>query len=76
MELKYEVRNILGYSTVISSIGFSKEKIDDKVIVLIPGNPGLIEFYQVFMKKLFALKKIPILGISHAGTVTIIINCN
>ena len=70
-EVKYRVENVFGYSTVIASIGFDDELCipsDTKnVVVLIPGNPGLIEFYQVFMKKLYELKSVPIIGFSHAG---------
>jgi len=70
-EVKHRVENVFGYSTVVASIGFDDElQVVDgtkNIIVLIPGNPGLIEFYQVFMKRLYELKSIPIIGFSHAG---------
>jgi len=37
------------------------------VIVIIPGNPGVIEFYEQFARDLNALTGYDILGISHTG---------
>ena len=42
----------------------------DVVAVVIPGNPGLIEYYDEFIASLFEASggKLPVYGISHAGT--------
>ncbi len=37
------------------------------VIVIIPGNPGVIEFYEQFARDLNSLTNYDILGISHTG---------
>jgi len=38
-------------------------------VVIIPGNPGSIEFYDIFIDVLFneCGKRIPIYGVGHAG---------
>lgn len=40
-----------------------------RAIVVIPGNPGIIEFYKTFLHGLFEHfeEQIPVVGISHAG---------
>ena len=37
------------------------------VIFLLPGNPGIVNFYTNMMKKLYKKVKIPIIGLSHPG---------
>lgn len=37
------------------------------VIVIIPGNPGIIDFYEQFARELNALTNFDIIGISHTG---------
>ncbi|RWS02675.1 lipid droplet-associated hydrolase-like isoform X1 [Dinothrombium tinctorium] len=41
------------------------------VIVMIPGNPGIIEYYKFFLACIYSLLKIPIIGISFAGHVNL-----
>ncbi|XP_014663826.1 PREDICTED: lipid droplet-associated hydrolase-like [Priapulus caudatus] len=45
---------------------------DDVLVLVIPGNPGIIGYYEPFMDTLFkSLKeKVSVVGISHAGHVT------
>ena len=64
---KKEVKIISGSSTVISSIGTVDKS--DTCIVFIPGNPGIIEFYDVFLSALYKMcrSKISIVGVAHAG---------
>lgn len=63
-----EVITVNGLPTVLSKI-LPQKKIHKHVIVVIPGNPGLIEFYDDFITTLFdALQgQLPVFGISHAG---------
>ena len=67
--INHRAENIDGFSTVIATTKNFEEEIQKMktVIVLIPGNPGLIEFYEVFMEKLHELRKLSIIGFSHAG---------
>ncbi|XP_071804383.1 lipid droplet-associated hydrolase-like [Asterias amurensis] len=41
----------------------------DVLFLVIPGNPGIVDFYEVFMLTLFKASgcKVPVWGISHAG---------
>ena len=41
----------------------------DSVIVFIPGNPGAIEFYDMFIEYLCIECQIPIFGVSYAGMI-------
>ena len=63
-----EVITLDGVRTVLSKI-LPQRKIHKYVIVVIPGNPGLIEFYDDFITSLFeALQgQLPVFGVSHAG---------
>lgn len=63
-----EIVFVNGLPTVISKI-LPRCRIHKFVIVVIPGNPGLVEFYDVFVTSLFhSLKgQWPIYAISHAG---------
>ena len=40
-----------------------------KAVVVIPGNPGIIRFYDCFLQALFEQcgGKLPVFGIQHAG---------
>jgi pimeloyl-ACP methyl ester carboxylesterase len=38
-----------------------------QVILLIPGNPGIISFYTTVIQKLYQETKIPVIGLSHPG---------
>ena len=73
--IDHQAENIDGFSTVIATTkNFEEEMGKTKaVIVLVPGNPGLIEFYEVFMEKLHELRKLPIIGFSHAGIIKYIL---
>ena len=67
-KLVKEVVSVNGLSTVVSKI-LPQNYIQKHVIVLIPGNPGLVEFYDVFITTLFdSLRgEYPLYAISHAG---------
>ena len=66
-----QVQNINGIPSVISKLhaeNFNVSKCE-KAVVLIPGNPGIIRFYDSFLASLFSQYrgKFPIFGIQHAG---------
>ena len=42
-----------------------------RLVVVIPGNPGAIEFYDEFMKLLHQSSGWPVWGLSHAGHSTV-----
>lgn len=67
-KLLKEVVIVNGLPTVVSKM-ISPNNIHKHVIVLIPGNPGLVEFYDVFITTLFdALQgQLSVYAISHAG---------
>ena len=67
-KLVKEVVSVNGLPTVVSKI-LPQNNIQKHVIVLIPGNPGLVEFYDVFITTLFdSLRgQFPLYAISHAG---------
>ena len=71
-----EVLVVNGLPTVVSKIspkrklhGLTREYLHKYVIVVIPGNPGLVEFYDEFVTTLFNSLhgKWPLYAISHAG---------
>ena len=68
MNLVKEVISVNGLPTVVSKI-LPQNNIEKHVIVLIPGNPGLVEFYDVFITSLFDTLRgqVPVYAISHAG---------
>ena len=47
----------------------------DTVIVVIPGNPGIIDFYDVYLESLFRASgcKVPVYGVEHAGIFVVLI---
>lgn len=59
------VDNILTNISYILPNTYSKE--DGPVILFIPGNPGIIEFYDSLLEQLFDCCGIPIFGVSYAG---------
>ncbi|XP_046862073.1 lipid droplet-associated hydrolase-like isoform X2 [Xenia sp. Carnegie-2017] len=66
-----EVRNIDGIPTLISYAcveSFDLKKCT-KAVVVIPGNPGLVRFYDCFIASLFKAceRRYPVFGIQHAG---------
>lgn len=63
-----EVVSVNGLPTVVSKI-LPQNNIQKHVVVLIPGNPGLVEFYDVFITTLFdnLRGQVPVYAISHAG---------
>uniref|UniRef100_A0A7M5VE20 Lipid droplet-associated hydrolase n=2 Tax=Clytia hemisphaerica TaxID=252671 RepID=A0A7M5VE20_9CNID len=65
--IQHSALNINDVMTWISFILPDCKDNSDTVIVVIPGNPGAIEFYDRFMENLFQYCKLPIFGISHAG---------
>ncbi|XP_066910625.1 lipid droplet-associated hydrolase-like [Clytia hemisphaerica] len=67
--VEHTAANLDGLWTVIAKTrNFDNEvSSSKKAIVVIPGNPGLVEFYELFMECLYKLKGIPIIGFSHAG---------
>lgn len=67
-KLVKEIVSVNGLPTVVSKI-LPQNNIQEHVIVLIPGNPGLVEFYDVFITTLFDTLQgqYPVYAISHAG---------
>lgn len=67
-KLVKEVVSVNGLPTVVSKI-LPQNNIKKHVVVLIPGNPGLVEFYDVFITTLFdnLHGQVPVYAISHAG---------
>ena len=63
-----EIVNVYGVPTWISRIT-GKEMHSDKFVLIVPGNPGPIGFYQSFIESLFKASNcsLTIYGISHAG---------
>lgn len=63
-----EVVVVDGLPTVISKI-LPQSNIHKNVVVVIPGNPGLVEFYDDFVATLFhSLEgRWPVYAIAHAG---------
>jgi hypothetical protein len=66
--VRHEVALINGVHTKISSV-VPKVENGRVCIVVIPGNPGSIEFYDIFIESLFKESggKIPVYGVGHAG---------
>ncbi|XP_063407090.1 lipid droplet-associated hydrolase-like [Mytilus trossulus] len=68
---KSEIFHILGMPTHILKYGTTGQS--GVVFLIIPGNPGIAEYYDEFMKVLYQNSKytIPVWTISHAGHVSI-----
>lgn len=66
LSVKHEIALINGVATRISSARSAEE---NTCIVVIPGNPGGIGFYDIFISTIFQAGKgrFSVYGISHAG---------
>ncbi|XP_020895474.1 lipid droplet-associated hydrolase [Exaiptasia diaphana] len=67
-EIERKVVPVNGIPTVISVLQ-PKDKPSKLSVVVIPGNPGLVEYYDVFISSLYEAsgQSLSIYGISHAG---------
>jgi len=65
--IQHSALNINNIMTWVSFILPACKDNSDTVILVIPGNPGAIEFYDRFIEHLFDKCNLPIFGISHAG---------
>lgn len=67
-EIQRKVIPVNGIPTVISTL-LPRDTCPKVSVVVIPGNPGLVEYYDLFIKGLFEASKktLAIYGISHAG---------
>ena len=63
-----DVVNVYGVPTWISCIKAEKRQTH-KFVLVIPGNPGPIGFYETFIESLYKTsdRALTIYGISHAG---------
>ena len=68
ISVKHKAIRINGVPTRVSSVVPDKAD-NDVAIVVIPGNPGSIGFYDIFISTLFQASggKFAIYGVSHAG---------
>ena len=66
--VKHEIALINGVATRIASARSTEENL---CIVVIPGNPGGIGFYDIFISTIFQAGKgkYSVYGVSHAGMV-------
>ena len=69
--IQHSALNIQGVMTWVSFILPALKDKSDTVILVIPGNPGAIEFYDRFIEQLYQDCGMPIFGISHAGMYTV-----
>ena len=62
-----KVVRVDGIPTVVSQVGNLEASKD--CIVLLTGNPGLIEFYDVFISRLHVASsnRLPVIGVAQAG---------
>ena len=65
--VKRSVKNVMGIPTVVSSLGNLSD--NNVCVIFIPGNPGVIEFYDVFLERLYerSAKRLPVIGIAQGG---------
>ena len=75
LTVRHEIALINGVATRIASARSSEENV---CIVVIPGNPGGIGFYDIFISTIFQAGKgrYSVYGVSHAGMVRIIVEKN
>ena len=66
--VKHEIALINGVATRISS---AMSQSEDVCFVVIPGNPGGIGFYDIFLSRIFQAGKgkYSVYGVSHAGKI-------
>jgi len=57
------INNILSWVSYINPI----ENESEYVIIFIPGNPGIIEFYDRFLEEIYKRCQIPVFGLSYPG---------
>jgi len=57
------INNILSWVSYINPI----ETESEYVIIFIPGNPGIIEFYDRFLEEIYKRCQIPVFGLSYPG---------
>ena len=69
LPVNHEIALINGIATRISSTVPREETEVSPCMVIIPGNPGDIGFYDIFISALFQAgkEKFPVYGVSHAG---------
>jgi len=60
-----KVCQLMGSWTTVESYG--DYKTASECILVIPGNPGLIKFYDDYLLHLHKLLKLPTVGVSHGG---------
>ena len=72
LTVRHEIALINGVATRIASARSTEENI---CLVVIPGNPGGIGFYDIFISTIFQAGKgrYSVYGVSHAGKVRIIV---
>ena len=75
LTVRHEIALINGVATRIASARSTEENI---CLVVIPGNPGGIGFYDIFISTIFQAGKgrYSVYGVSHAGKVRIIVEKN
>ncbi|XP_070533901.1 lipid droplet-associated hydrolase-like [Ptychodera flava] len=66
--LKYDREEKESHHRVHAHHG-SHSKEHDVLVLVIPGNPGVVGFYELFMETLYEAsgRQVPVWGISHAG---------
>ena len=66
--LRYTAVNV---NNILTNVAYilpnDYKRNEDTVILFIPGNPGIIEFYDSFLEQLFEFCRIPLFGVSYAG---------
>lgn len=69
-----QITVVHGFPTVVSKI-LPRKEVHDTVIVVVPGNPGIIDFYDVYLESLFRASgcKVPVYGVEHAGIFVVLI---
>ena len=72
LTVRHEIALINGVATRIASARSSEENV---CIVVIPGNPGGIGFYDIFISTIFQAGKgrYSVYGVSHAGMFRVIV---
>ncbi|ESP05249.1 hypothetical protein LOTGIDRAFT_152065 [Lottia gigantea] len=72
--MRSEFHTVTGCITHVLKFGSIPQKITEKYLFfVIPGNPGIIEYYESFMRCLYHRtgSKIPVWGMSYAGHVSL-----